>query len=684
MKLIHSLSVLSLFALGLASPLPLTAAPVEEAVFTGPRPGALLGYGVAVSGDTAVVGASAAGGTQSGDNQPGAAHVYVRSGGTWTQQAVLTGSNPAVLNWFGNAVAIDGNTIVVGAPGETGETGAAYVFTRSGTTWTQQARLKASNPHGGAAFGSAVAISGNTVAVGSAFPRAKIGFASLGGWGGENGSATGVDGNESDLTAGASGAVYVFERQGARWHMQAYVKASNTGANDNFGSAVALSGDTLVVGASGEDSGASGVNGNQADNSVGQAGAAYVFTRVNDAWSQQAYLKPDAPTFMQGFGISATIDGDTVVVGSYGAYVPQTVAGAHVFTRNPAGVWSQQAALTPLGEAGAFGISVSLSHDTLVVGEDAPQPFYRGVAHVFRRNFAGAWSRETVFTSPTSTWGGGFGIAVAIDGDALIVGSGGDDNSSAGENKVWMYGGAGLPDLAAEQPAGTALPSGGTKTLGILPGTSTDIVFTLRNTGPHSLNLTGTPDRVAVSGSSDFTVTAQPAATVGALGSTTFTVRFAPATAGLKTATLSIPSDDPDESPYVINLSGRGLSATTDTDSDGMNDAAEFNLAALGFDWQTSQPALVNAYFANANNNGLYTTSQVQALNVGTPLLTKNPATGKFTLTIGIKKTTNLALPFSDFPMTGPGTSAIINGAGKLEFEFPSSDNAAFFRLQSQ
>ena len=107
-------------------------------------------------------------------------------------------------------------------------------------------------------------------------------------------------------------------------------------------------------------------------------------------------------------------------------------------------------------------------------------------------------------------------------------------------------------------------------------------------------------------------------------------------------------------------------------------------MAALGFDWQVSQPALVNIYYANANGAGLFTTNQVQALNVGVPLLQRNPATGVFKLTIGVKKTTNLLLPFADFPMNAPGTSTIINGAGKLEFQFTVPDNAAFFRLESQ
>jgi len=132
-------------------------------------------------------------------------------------------------------------------------------------------------------------------------------------------------------------------------------------------------------------------------------------------------------------------------------------------------------------------------------------------------------------------------------------------------------------------------------------------------------------------------------------------------------------------------------------------------MAALGFDWQVSQPALVSTLMSSAigaglysqalynanrmagqddvlsspNTYSLYTLSQVQAINVGTPLLKKNSTTGTFTLTIGVEKSTDLSL-FNPFPMTGLGTSTIINGAGKLEFQFTVPDNAAFFKVQAQ
>jgi hypothetical protein len=243
-------------------------------------------------------------------------------------------------------------------------------------------------------------------------------------------------------------------------------------------------------------------------------------------------------------------------------------------------------------------------------------------------------------------------------------------------------------------------------------GNTPDLTFTLKNIGTGNLTLTGTP-KIAVSGADAglFSVTAQPGSPVIPAGSTNFTVRFIPNDSGARTAALTIANDDLDENPFTINLSGTGLSFTTDTDGDGLNDASEFQLAMLGFDWQVAQPALVNTLTSNANGAGLYTQtqytanytagqnsvinapntfslytlSQVQALNVGVPLLQRNPTTGRFTLTIGVEKSTAL-LPgsFSLLPMNTPGFTTTINGQGKLEFEFTAPDNAAFFRVEVQ
>ena len=249
-----------------------------------------FGYSVALSGDTLAVGAQteASNGTgvnsnTQGDNsavQSGAVYVFTRSGTQWSQQAYIKASNTDSSDRFGVSVALAGDTLAVGALGESStgtgvnsnaqrdisafQSGAVYVFTRSGTQWTQQAYIKASNPDTGDAFGTSVALAGDTLAVGASR---------------EASNARGVNSSTpGDNSAGASGAVYVFTRSGTQWTQQAYIKASNTDAQDRFGYSLSLSGDTLAVGAKGESSNGTGVNSNtQGDNSTLISGAVYVY-----------------------------------------------------------------------------------------------------------------------------------------------------------------------------------------------------------------------------------------------------------------------------------------------------------------------------------------------------------------------------------------------------------------------
>jgi hypothetical protein len=194
----------------------------------------------------------------------------------WSQQAYLKASNTGAGDQFGRSVALSGDTLAVGAHQEASaatdvngdqssnaaeNSGAVYVFTRSGGAWSQQAYLKASNTSGNDRFGETVALSGDTLAVGA--DR-------------EGSAATGVNGDQSSNAAASSGAVYVFTRSGGAWSQQAYLKASNTGESDYFGTSVALSGDTLAVGAYWESSDATGVNGDQSSNAAVRSGAVYV------------------------------------------------------------------------------------------------------------------------------------------------------------------------------------------------------------------------------------------------------------------------------------------------------------------------------------------------------------------------------------------------------------------------
>lgn len=284
---------------------------------------------------------------------------------------------------------------------------------------------------------------------------------------------------------------------------------------------------------------------------------------------------------------------------------------------------------------------------------------------------------------PFSGSGGGGRIAIytGVNEFAGVVAAlGGEGGFRNGGNATPYYGTyvPPVPEIAVEQPLGTDLADGGGRDFGTcLVGASPSLIFTIKNLGTGKLSGLG----ITIDGANaaDFTVIAAPGAEVPVGDSTTFELRFAPSTAGSKAASLHLASNDADENPYDITLAGKALSATMDSDGDGMNDAGEFMLAALGFDWQVSQPALVTTYFEAANVNGLFTLNQVQALHIGTPLLVRDAISGTFTLTIGIEKSLDL-LEFHPFPMTAPQT--LINSDGRLEFRFSPADNAAFYRLE--
>lgn len=426
-----------------------------------------FGFWVDMDGDTLVVGAayedSAAtgvNGDQSSNAAPdsGAAYVFVRQGATWTQQAYLKASNTGAGDGFGGEVAISGNTIVVGAVFEdsaaTGvngneadnsvsDSGAVYVFTRTGTTWSQQAYLKASNTALNFVFGVSLDISGDTIVVGSQY---------------ETSAATGVNGNAFDRSLTSAGAAYVFVRNGTTWSQQAYLKASNTGLNDLFGTAVAVSGDTIVVGALYEASASAGVNGNQADNSANNAGAAYVFVRSGTTWSQQAYLKSSNPAINDVFGALVDIDGDTIVVGAPWEDSAATGVGgnqadntsneagaAYVFVRSGT-TWSQQAYLkaSNTGLDDRFGSIVRIKGDVLLVGtgyEDSSATGINGnqadnsaasagAGYLFTRTGT-TWS-QLAYIKPSNTETGDFFLPGAIAGDTIIGMASGEDSASTG------------------------------------------------------------------------------------------------------------------------------------------------------------------------------------------------------------------------------------------------------------
>lgn len=353
---------------------------------------ASFGFAVALSGDTLAVGARDEKGMAKGingdqtnltGNNSGAVYVYARAGGGWSQTAYVKASNARDLSYFGWAVALSGDTLVVGAPGESSSalgvggdstdtaapsSGAVYVFGRTNGVWSQQAYIKASNTATDALFGAAVALSGDTLVVGA--------YA-------EKSNAKGIGPSSTDTSATLAGAVYVFTRTAGVWSQQAYIKASNARAFFGFGSSLALSGDTLVVGASLESSAATGIDGDQTSTSKGSAGAAYVFTRTAGVWSQQAYVKASNTRAAANFGASVAIGADVIVV------------GASAEDSGGTGVE---------GDSTSTGVALA------------------GAAYVFRR-VGVTWTQRAYVKSPRTAAAAGFGTSIAVSNDALVVGA---------------------------------------------------------------------------------------------------------------------------------------------------------------------------------------------------------------------------------------------------------------------
>lgn len=372
----------------------------------------LFGGSVALSSDGSTL---AVGSGMSPKISSETVYIFVRNGGRWHQQASLQASNGDPIDYFGVRLALsgDGNTLVVSAPRESsratgpygdqtdnriGASGAAYVFQRSGENWQQTAYLKSSNTGVWDQFGYGLALStdGSTLAVGAI---------------GEDSNAEGLRWNDSTPNAGA---VYVFAVTGGLWSQQALLKAPNADEEDQFGSSLALSGDggTLAIAAIGEDSGAIGVDGDQADNSAGGAGAVYIFERDQGGWAFRSYLKASNTDAGDTFGgsVALSADGGSLAVGAYqedsaatginGNQQDNTLygSGAVYLFANEGGAWVQQAYIKALDPDSRLGSAETYGHD---------------------------WWRGDYF---------GYSLSLSEDGTMLAVGAVGEDSASIGVN----------------------------------------------------------------------------------------------------------------------------------------------------------------------------------------------------------------------------------------------------------
>ena len=362
-----------------------------------------FGFSVAVDGDTVVVGAYLD--DDNGDNS-GSAYVFTRTAGVWTEQQKLTASDGANNDVFGRSVAVDGDTIVVGARGDDNSSGSAYVFTRPAGTWTEQQKLTAGGGASGDQFGSSVDVAGDTVVVGAYLDDDK-----------------GTD----------SGSAYVFTRTACVWTQQQKLTASDGASGDRFGWSVAVDGDTVVIGAY--------LNDDIPDDS----GSAYVFTRSSEVWTEQQKLAASDGASGDQFGSSVDIAGDTVVVGAWLDDDKGSGSGsAYVFTRS-ATAWTEQQKLTASDGASAdqFGWSVDVDGDTVVIGAplDDDNGNNSGSAYVFTRS-AGVWGETRKLLALYGQVNDILGLdngAVGVSGSTVVAGASGHDGAAASTDSGAAY-----------------------------------------------------------------------------------------------------------------------------------------------------------------------------------------------------------------------------------------------------
>ena len=443
MRISEQLILGALVCLAIQVSLAATPIPVQEELAkllsTDIEDGDRFGNAVAVDGNTAVIGAFYEEHSIPASNR-GAAYVFTRDiSGTWSQQAKLVAGDWAADDQFGISVALDGETALIGAWYEDSDgysgNGAVYVFTRDGNVWSQQAKLIAPDKASGDLFGWSVAIDGDTAVIGAIHE-----------------DSDGFDDN---------GAAYIFTRSSGAWSFQAKLLADDKARWESFGNAVAVSGDTVAVGSPGHST-----------TDAKYAGAVYVFTRNGESWNQAVQLLASDRGYGDNFGFSVDLEGNVAVIGAPEKANPYSSSGAaYVFTRDGSGAWSQQAKLLAsyLGSEASmfsrFGWSVAVDGDAAVIGslyQDSDGFSNNGAAYVFRRDGSGYWTEQVELLASDKAHDDGFSWSIDMSGSTIIVGVPSKDsdvlkNDYSGAAYIYSLAAGDGPPVVSDVIAGDAV-----------------------------------------------------------------------------------------------------------------------------------------------------------------------------------------------------------------------------------
>jgi len=616
-----------------------------------------MGYSVAVSGDTAVIGAYL--NDEGAAVDAGSAYVFLRTSATnWTRQQRLVIPSPATNDNFGFSVAISGDTLAVASPFDEGS-GSVYVYTRSAGVWTLQQRVAPVDIAPADNFGFSVALDGDTLVVGA---------------------------NLDDTSVVDSGSAYVFTRTAGTWSQQQRLTSTDLEANDQFGAAVAVSGDRVIVGAP-KDSNGFGI----------QAGGAYVFARSGSTWTQQAKLSQQTGAPSDEFGTSVAINGSSAIVGQpfRDAGVINNGGRASVFVET-ASVWNFQAHLLPSDAASNdfFGHSVAIAGQLAVVGayvDDLTSVINAGSAYVFKRN-GSAWSQLDKYIASDAGLNDNFGFGVALSGGTAIVGAPMDDNSfgnNAGAAYVFNNGTATTTTLNVSSNSLvfgqsltlTAQVSGGTPTGSVtfLNGASplgtvavngagqAQLVLSSPNAGSYTItaNYLGDNDHLPSNSASAAVVVAK-ATTTMSLNSTAITAQYGQSVTFTAALAVTAPGGGTPTGNVVFSDGGNPIA--TVALAGGQAQFTVNNLPVGTHNITANYAGNTNYFGSSAGPIAQQITQAVITMTLTTapnPSLDGNPVTLTATLTGGIP-TGSVAFQMISPTTTSIGNSAISNGVATI------------------